>query len=487
MNFNSHEFIFLFLPFTLIVYVLLNRQHLTVASTIWLILCSFVFYCWTEMKSGVVLAFSILFNFCVGLVLTSHPPSEAGRTKRKAILIFGIAVSVALLGYYKYTGFVVNNLNQWWGLDLPVKKMLLPVGISFLTFTQIAYLVDIYRSPAKRTSFLNYALFISFFPRLLAGPVARYDEIIPQLESLKSKALNYRNLSMGLYLFAIGLFKKVEIADRLQDWASPGFDGGHNLNLLLAWATSLCYSFQIYFDFSGYTDMAIGAALFFNVRLPINFNSPYKALDIQDFWRRWHITLTRFLRDYIYITLGGNRVREAHVYCNLMATFLIGGLWHGAGWTFVFWGFLHGAAIMMHRAWKRIGLRMPNIIAWLVTFNFVNVAWVFFRAKTWNDAIRVLRGMAGLTGVALPEGWAKTFPSLSAYGIQFMPWKRVMEESRDSWLFIFGALIICLFFKNSNEMVERFKPDWKSFIVLTAGAYAVLHMSAMQEFVYRFF
>ena len=487
MSFSSHEFIFLFLPCTLIVYLLLNRWRLTVASTVWLILCSFVFYCWSEMKSGLLLAFSILFNFCLGLLLTTHPPSGAGQTRRKVLLIFGIAVSAVLLGYYKYTGFVISNLNAWCGLSLPVKKMLLPIGISFFTFTQIAYLVDLYRSPDRRTSFLNYALFISFFPRLLAGPIARYDEIIPQLESLKSKALNYRNLSLALYLFAIGLFKKVEIADRLQDWASPGFDGAQNLNLLLAWATSLSYTFQIYFDFSGYTDMAIGAALFFNIRLPINFNSPYKALDIQDFWRRWHITLTRFLRDYIYIPLGGNRVSEAHVYCNLMATFLIGGLWHGAGWTFVFWGFLHGAALMIHRAWKKIGLRMPNIIAWLVTFNFVNIAWVFFRARTWSDAIRVLRGMAGLTGVALPEEWANTLPSLAKCGIQFMPWKRVMEGSRDSWLFIFGALVICLFFKNSNEMAERFKPDWKSFIVLTVGAYAALHMAEMQEFVYRFF
>src|SRR5271157_622329 len=487
MTFNSHEFIFVFLPCTLIVYLLLNRWHLTLASTVWLILCSFAFYCWAEMKSEIVLAFSILFNFSLGLALTARPPSGTGQARRKALLIFGIAVSAGLLGYYKYTGFVINNLNQWWGFGLPVKKMLLPVGISFLTFTQIAYLVDVYRSADRRTSFLNYVLFISFFPRLLAGPIARYDEIIPQLQSLKSKTLNYRNLSLALYLFAIGLFKKVEIADRLQDWAAAGFDGTHNLNLLLAWATSLSFSFQIYFDFSGYTDMAIAAALFFNVRLPINFNSPYKALDIQDFWRRWHITLTRFLRDYIYIPLGGNRVSEAHVYCNLMATFLIGGLWHGAGWTFVFWGFLHGAALILHRAWRKIGLRMPTVIAWLVTFNFVNIAWVFFRAKTWTDATRVLRGMAGLSGVALPEEWKGALHSLANYGIEFMPWKRVMEGNRDSWLFIFGALLICLFFKNSNEMTERFKPGWKSYIVLTAGAYAVLHMGAMQEFVYRFF
>jgi alginate O-acetyltransferase complex protein AlgI len=494
MTFNSHEFIFLFFPCTLIVYLLLNRWRLTTASTIWLILASFVFCCWSEMKSGVVLAFSILFNFCIGRALTTpYLKRRAGEHGRRALLIFGIAVSIALLGYYKYSGFMIDNLNRFFGrafglgLALPVRKMLLPLGISFFTFTQIAYLVDLYRSPEKRTGFLNYALFISFFPRLVAGPIARYHEIIPQLENLKSKGVNYQNLSLGLYLFAIGLFKKVEIADRFQEWASSGFDSGHSLNLLMAWATSLSYTFQIYFDFSGYTDMAIGTALAFNIRLPINFNSPYKSLDIQDFWRRWHITLTKFLRDYIYIPLGGNRVSEAHVYCNLMATFLIGGLWHGAGWTFIFWGFLHGAALVIYRAWKKMGLRLPRVIAWLVTFNFVNIAWVFFRAKTWDDAIRVLRGMAGGSGVALPEEWARTLHSLANHGIRFEPWRQIMEGSRDSWLFISGALVICLYFRNSDEMAERFRADWKSYIVLTAGGYAMLHMSALQDFVYRFF
>ncbi len=486
MNFNSHEFIFLFLPGTFIVYLLLNRPRLATISTIWLILCSFVFCCWSELKSGPVLAFSIVFTYCIGLVITGRS-SRVGKTWRKTFLIFGIAVAAALLGYYKYTGFAVGNLNEWFGLGIPVEKALLPVGISFFTFTEIAYLVDLYRDPTRRTGFLDYALFISFFPRLLAGPIARYDEIIPQLKGLGSKTLNYRSLSLGLFLFSIGLFKKVEIADRFAGWASPGFDGPGNLNLLLAWATSLSYSFQIYFDFSGYTDMAIGTALLFNIRLPINFNSPYKALDIQDFWRRWHMTLTRFLRDYIYIPLGGNRVPRAHLYCNLMATFLIGGLWHGAGWTFLFWGFLHGAGLIIHHAWKKIGLRLPTVIAWIVTFNFVNIAWVFFRAKTLGDAVRVLRGMLGLTGVALPDGWAKTLHPLGSYGIQFAPWKHVMEGSRDSWPFIFGALLVCLLFRNSNEMAEKFQPDWKWFIVLTAGVYSMLHMAEMQEFVYRFF
>ncbi|MGD0231714.1 MAG: MBOAT family O-acyltransferase [Syntrophorhabdales bacterium] len=486
MTFNSHEFIFLFLPGTFIVYLLLTRWHLIVGSTIWLIFCSFVFCCFSGMKSGLLLAFSILFTYCIGLTITGRP-SRIGETGRKTFLVLGIAVCAALLVYYKYTGFVIDNLNGLLGLRVPVGKTLLPAGISFFTFTEIAYLVDVYHDPERRTGLLNYALFISFFPRLLAGPIIRYDEIVPQLKSLKDKTLNYRNLSLGLYLFAIGLFKKVEIADRFSDWASAGFDGSGNLNFLLAWATSLSYTFQIYFDFSGYTDMAIGTALFFNIRLPINFNSPYKASDIQDFWRRWHITLTRFLRDYIYIPLGGNRVPEARLYCNLMATFLIGGLWHGAGWTFLFWGFLHGAGLIIYQAWKKIGLRLPRIIAWIVTFTFVNIAWVFFRAKSWGAAMRVLRGMLGLMGITLPDRWATILQALGRYGIRFAPEERVMEGSRDAWAFIFGALVICLFFKNSHEMAERFTPDWKWLVVLTAGVYSMLHMAELQEFIYRFF
>lgn len=222
---------------------------------------------------------------------------------------------------------------------------------------------------------------MTFFPYLLSGPIVRYSQLMPQFESVPGRSVDYRNLSLGLFLLSIGLFKKVCIADEFAQWATGAFDMPIRLNFLYAWAASLSYTFQIYFDFSGYTDMAIGAALMLNIRLPINFNSPYKALDIQDFWRRWHITLSSFLRDYIYIPLGGNRVREGHLLLNLMITFLIGGIWHGAGWTFVIWGFLHGLATVIHRLWKMTNIKLPKAIAWLLTFGFVNVAWVFFRAK----------------------------------------------------------------------------------------------------------
>ena len=288
---------------------------------------------------------------------------------------------------------------------------------------------------------------------------------------------------MGLFILSIGLFKKVCIADEFAQWATGAFDTPMRLNFLYAWAASLSYTFQIYFDFSGYTDMAIGAALMFNIRLPINFNSPYKALDIQDFWRRWHITLSSFLRDYIYIPLGGNRVREGHLLLNLLITFLIGGIWHGAGWTFVIWGLLHGLATVIHRLWKMTNIKLPKIIAWVLTFGFVNVAWVFFRAKTWNDAMRVLSGMFGFNSLTLPEEWSGRLSFLKGI-ILFSPWKQIMPQSRDAYLWILCAFLACLLFRNSNDMAERFKPDWRLIIAAVGLVYSVLHMFRAQEFFY---
>ncbi len=257
------------------------------------------------------------------------------------------------------------------------------------------------RGETKEYDFLNYALFVTFFPQLIAGPIVHHKEMMPQFASRWNMVKRYKNIALGLFIFSIGLFKKVVIADTFAVWATAGFDTATTLNLIEAWATSLSYTFQLYFDFSGYTDMAIGIALLFNIKLPINFNSPYKALNIQDFWRRWHMTLSRFLRDYIYIPLGGNRKGEFRTYTNLLATFLIGGLWHGAGWTFIFWGFLHGLALVIHRVWQSLGFKMNKILAWFITFNFVNMAWIFFRAKEWDDAIKVLSGMFSLDNVVI--------------------------------------------------------------------------------------
>ena len=297
------------------------------------------------------------------------------------------------MGYFKYSDFFISNINFLFSSDISLLNLTLPLAISFFSFQQIAYLIDSYRNETKEYSFINYCIFITFFPQLIAGPIVHHKEMMPYFASPKTKVINHKNISKGIYIFSIGLFKKVVIADSFSIWATNGFDTAQTLSLLEAWATSLSYTFQLYFDFSGYCDMAIGAALLFNIKLPINFNSPYKATNIQDFWRRWHITLSRFLRDYIYIPLGGNRHGDTKTCANLMTTFLIGGIWHGAGWTFVFWGFLHGVALVIQKIWSELGFRLNKFVAWFITFNFVNIAWVFFRAKEWDDALKVLKGM----------------------------------------------------------------------------------------------
>jgi len=429
----------------------------------------------------------MLFNYIIGNSLNTESGKGHHKFSKKSLLVFGIVANIVLLGYFKYTEFMIDNLNYWiFTGEIPNINLALPLAISFFTFQQISYLVDSYREETKEYDFLNYALFVTFFPQLIAGPIVHHKEMMPQFAKTRNKIKNYRNIAMGLFIFCIGLFKKVVIADTFAVWATQGFDVATTLNLFEAWATSLSYTFQLYFDFSGYTDMAIGAALLFNIKLPINFNSPYKATDIQDFWRRWHITLSRFLKDYVYIPLGGNRKGEFRTYNNLLATFIIGGIWHGAGWTFVFWGFLHGMALVIHRAWQSIGFKLWTWVAWLITFNFVNIAWVFFRAKEWDDALKVLGSMFSLDNVVFTSKHEKYLSFLSSH--DFISFGDITQHIGDgsivlNWL-LFG-LILILFFKNSMERLEAFKPNIKnSFIFIVVFIVAFYKLSGYSEFLY---
>ncbi|WP_345992906.1 MBOAT family protein [Sulfurimonas sp. HSL-1716] len=399
MLFNSYEFIFLFLPFTFFIYFYLLQKRLTVGARGFLVFASLFFYSWWNIVYLPLILSSMLFNYVIGNSLNEN--FKKAKVGKRSLLMFGVVSNIALLGYFKYSDFFIENINLALHSSLSLLHLALPLAISFFTFQQIAYLVDSYRGETKEYDFLNYALFVTFFPQLIAGPIVHHAEMMPQFANKWNLAKNYKNIATGLFIFSIGLFKKVVIADSFAEIADKGFDVLHVLSFTEAWATSLSYTFQLYFDFSGYTDMAIGAALLFNIVLPINFNSPYKALSIQDFWRRWHITLSRFLKDYIYIPLGGNRKGDFRTYVNLMATFTLGGIWHGAGWTFVFWGLLHGIALVVNHIWRSIGFRLPTVLAWFLTFNFINVAWIFFRAKEWDDALKVLSGMTAVETIKI--------------------------------------------------------------------------------------
>ena len=403
----------------------------------------------------------MLFNYVLGVQLSKEKKGIKHHSN-KIVLTIGIIANLVLLGYFKYADFFISNINIVLGSDIPLLHLALPLAISFYTFQQIAYLVDSYRGETKEYDFLNYSVFVTFFPQLIAGPIVHHSEMMPQFKTVRNQVKNYRNIAVGLFIFSIGLFKKVVIADSFAVWANNGFDVAETLSFFEAWVTSLSYTFQLYFDFSGYTDMAIGIALLFNIKLPINFNSPYKATSIQDFWRRWHITLSRFLKEYIYIPLGGNRKGEIRTYTNLFSTFLLGGIWHGAGWTFVVWGAMHGLALVIHRAWQQLGFKMHALLGWFITFNFINVAWVFFRANTFEDALKVLGGMVNIHQIEISNNLYGYLNFLTEYGIQFSPWLQVLQGNKFTLVWLLCAFIITLGFKTTLEYGKYFKPSYKT-------------------------
>ena len=398
MLFSSYTFLFQFLPATVLAFAA-ARRHSPRAGIMVLACASLFFYgAWRPIYL-LLFAASVAVNF--GLGLRMEDP-----LRRRGTGTFGVALNLAVLCYFKYTNFIFDSLNTLTGAPLPFVNIILPLGISFFTFQQIAYLVDVMRGAKVERDIVSYTLFVSFFPHLIAGPLVHHAEMIPQFKrgrTGRSGVLAAR----GLAIFAAGLFKKVVIADNLAQFVSPVFahlDAGGSVTTPWAWLATLAYTLQIYFDFSGYSDMAIGLALLFGIRLPVNFRSPYQATSIIEFWRRWHITLSRFLRDYLYIPLGGNRLGEQRRYVNLLVTMLLGGLWHGAGWNFLVWGGLHGIYLGINHLWRgrrggdasvsAAGLAAKGL-GWVVTFFAVVIAWVFFRAKTAAGAWQMLGGLFG--------------------------------------------------------------------------------------------
>ena len=387
MPFISHEFLEVFLPCAILAFYL-SQAIRSWLGVLVLLSASLIFCANNGVWQLALLTGSILFNFGVGLVLNKLQKERA--CVRRAALLGGVAVNLFVLGYFKYAGFLVSILNSTLGAGLADPRITLPVGISFYTFTQIAYLADVHAGCGPREPSLStYALFVTYFPHVVAGPIIHWREMMPQFEAIAAKARNLyfssehrANICRGATLLGIGLAKKLLIADQLAPFVERGYAAAANMGWADAWLLSLSYTFQLYFDFSGYTDMAIGMSLIFGVQLPFNFNAPYRAVSIQDFWRRWHMTLSRWLRNYVYIPMGGSRGGAYPTLRNLLLTFLIGGLWHGASWTFVVWGALHGAASCVHRLWNGAGFRLPTGLAAALTFLFVDIAWVFFRRPT---------------------------------------------------------------------------------------------------------
>jgi D-alanyl-lipoteichoic acid acyltransferase DltB (MBOAT superfamily) len=422
MLFNSHVFILLFLPITLCGFYALGHAGRSNWARLWLVAASLFFYGWWDVRYVPLLVGSVVINQAIGRGLGGGIKGEGAR---RGLLWLGVTANLATLGWFKYANFLVDEANRSLGAGITIPAIVLPLAISFFTFQQIAYLVDAWRTRKEERDPLDYAIFVTFFPQLIAGPIVHHREMIPQFARDETYRLSRMNVQVGLTIFAIGLFKKVVIADGIALQATPIFRAvelGATPDAFAAWTAALAYTLQLYFDFSGYSDMAIGLGRLFGVKLPLNFHSPYQATSIIEFWRRWHITLSRFLRDYLYIPLGGNRRGRGRRYANLMVTMLLGGLWHGAGWTFVAWGGLHGLYLLIAHVFRaamtRVGLSgrfgfLGRGLGCGTTFLAVVVAWVVFRAESLGSAWTILSGMMGRYGVLWPEDWMRPFTQLA--------------------------------------------------------------------------
>ena len=485
MLFCSIEFIFYFLPLVLLGHYAFLFLRKYSALKIWLALSSLFFYgYWKPVYLPLIIA-SVLINFAFSRALLDP------RAKRRLILLLGVSFNVGLLGFFKYFDFFISNFSLLLAIKDPFQlNLLLPLGISFFTFQQISYLVDCHKGlVTQHSGILDYFLFVTFFPQLIAGHIVHHSEMMPQFSPKSLSNLRLSNTVRGIFLFSAGLFKKIIIADTFAAWADQGFAHVSSLTFMDAWLASFSYTFQLYFDFSGYTDMALGLALFFGIVLPNNFNSPYKATNIQDFWHRLHMTLSRWLRDYIYIPLGGNRVSTRRNLLNLFLVFLIGGIWHGAGWTFVLWGGLHGLALIILRLWKLTKIKTPPLLGMAITFLFVNCTWVLFRADNLTSARLFFAKMVPMGDWGLTKPLTDLFFRLTGWvGFTFMtvPQKapNLFQEPERILFFLLLTFILVFVWRNTTEQAATL-PDsgmirtlgfsmFSAFLFITALAFMYL-------------
>ncbi|MGN0406064.1 MAG: MBOAT family O-acyltransferase [Bariatricus sp.] len=480
MLFNSYEFILAFLPITLAIYFLACRAKKGCLEIAVLAVASIFFVAFSNIQSAAILLLSVAANYWLG-----HQISCKQGKAPKAWLILGLLFNIGILGYFKYANFLIDSISEIFESDITLVSVFMPVGLSFYTFQQIAYLVDAYQGEAVPCSFWEYLLYVAFFAKLIQGPIAQQKELIPQFSDLGMKVLNWDNVAKGLSVFAIGLAKKVLVADNFGKIVDYGFNHISSLNSFEAILSILGYTFQIYFDFSGYCDMAVGIGLMFNIKLPQNFNSPYKALSISDFWKRWHIALTNFLTRYIYIPLGGSRKGKVRTYLNILIVFLVSGLWHGAGFTFFLWGLMHGMAMVLERITKSRYEKLPKIIRWILTFAFINITWVFFRAGSVTDAIAMLKQI--FTG-----GW---FFSINAELTETLLQPTLISIANKiiglpvvAILSCIIALFSALLLKNSTERIKCFKPNagiwFQTYFLLVLS---ILSFSGVSTFLYSNF
>ncbi len=472
MLFNSFVFIFVFLPITFIAYFGLNGLGHKRLAKFALVIASLYFYAFFNVSYLPIIIVSILVNYGLSYVMTDSIKMRTPPYINKLCLIVGIIFNIGLLGYFKYTDFFIENINALFGSSFLLLHIILPLGISFFTFQQLAFVVDSYKKKNKLPNFLDYCNFVTFFPQLIAGPIVLPEEMLPQFESAKNRVPIAKNIFDGIYLFSLGLAKKVLIADSIAVFANAGFnlDVDH-YTMAEAWLISLSYTFQLYFDFSGYCDMAIGIGRMFNINLPLNFNAPYRATNFQDFWRRWHMTLNRFLTQYLYIPLGGSRCKESKVLFNIALVFFISGLWHGAGWTFIIWGVCHGFGVIITRLWKKSGLSMPSWLGMFTTFFFINILWVIFRADNVHKAWVIIKSMFDNTSLTLTNAYTSHLPSILPNSVNM--------------IILLGAILLGLVGPTAYQLMTDYKAvRVKQVTAILGFVISILFISRVVTFLY---
>jgi D-alanyl-lipoteichoic acid acyltransferase DltB (MBOAT superfamily) len=481
MLFSSYIFILVFLPIVLIGYFVLNKMDIErEQGKWWLVLSSLFFYGYWHPSYLLIILSSILVNYFLAEKLQTM---EFGK-KKKLYFILGLIFNIGLLGYFKYRDFFLENINFVFTTDYHFASLALPLGISFFTLQQLAYIVDVYEGVAKEKRFVDYSLFVCFFPQLIAGPIVHYKEVMPQFEAKDNNHFNISNFNLGIYIFALGLFKKVIFADTFAGWANEGFDHTQVHHFFAAWGTSLSYTMQLYFDFSGYSDMAIGLGHMFNIKIPKNFNSPFRARNVIDFWTRWHITLSQFITTYIFTPIFRSFKKLSHRNSLIAAftTMLIAGVWHGAGWTFIVYGCMYGTALVINHRMKKKKIKLPKWLAVFLTFQFTNIVFAMFRANTVSDALNLYKGMFGFTYLQIPKGIMKAAQTES------MGFKVGQYMNNDQNLNLL-MIIICLFIvfraKNSMERMKDFAPS-NSLAVWTAFMFvlSMFGINRVSDFIY---
>ena len=471
MLFNSFQYFLMFLPASVALYYLTFYFLGQLSSKVFLIAASLFFYGFWDHAYLPLLIASIITNYAIGVILLKN---QTNIFKKFLYFVLGVVFNLCLLGYFKYTAFILKNINSLVNFNIKIPEVTLPLAISFFTFQQVMYLVDTYKGVIKERNFINYSLFVSFFPQLIAGPIVHYKQIIPQFISKINFKEYLNSIKCGIGIFILGLFKKIVIADSFGNWAEIGFQNAYNVNIVEAWMATISFSLQIYFDFSGYVDMAVGSALLLSIRLPINFDSPYAALNVREFWRKWHITLGNFFRENVYIPLGGNKKGTLIECRNLIFTFGLVGLWHGANWTFVVWGIVHGIAVGFNLLWRRLNWEIHKFLAWFFTFLFVCMSWVFFKSSNLNIAVEMILNMVD-------------FSELSV-----MTWEVFTKSEKLLFsLIVIPSILLSVIGKNTNHFINKFDFTYKNTTMLFLAAVSLVLFSiggnAPESFIYSAF